>query len=407
MTRRPLPAQGGRGTAGGRRTISLGRLSGFPVLLDRSWFVIAVVIIVLYTPVLSRSVPQIGAWSYLVAAGFCLLLAASVLLHELAHAWAARGFGLPVTHIVLSLMGGHTTFGHDHGRMSWGASLVISVVGPTANLLLGGIGWAVLSTVGDTEQATGLQVLMVLVELTTWANLFVGAFNLIPGLPLDGGRGLEAVIWGISGREHVGTLVAAWVGRLIAATVVAGLLLTGLWRSLALLLVAVLLVWMLLSGASTALRRSRAVRAMSEVRARDLMEPAIAVSAQTPLATVEVLLREAFDAAPTTARATAREPGPVAVVALDDDGTPAGILNPARITGLSPEEQATTRLRRVMDPLTPQAVLSDELSEMGLLEFTAESRLGVFVVVDADTTPVGVLRAARLNDLLAQAGLLR
>ncbi|KAA9393350.1 hypothetical protein FCK90_12630 [Kocuria coralli] len=409
MSSRPgsgaAPAPGGdqppRAAGRWRRPLSLGRVTGFPVLVDRSWFLIAAVVILLYTPVLARSVPQIGAWSYAVAAGFCVLLAASVLLHELAHAWAARAFGWPVTHIVLSLMGGHTSFGQ--ARTSWVASLVISVVGPAANILLGVLGWTVLRAGAGSDPSTGAAVALVLVELVTWANLFVGIFNLIPGMPLDGGRALEALVWGLSGKEHIGTVVAAWAGRLVAAGVLAWLLLTGLWRSLPFLLLSALLVWLLLSGAAAATRRARAGRAMASVRARDLMEPCLAVSAETSLATVEVLLREAFSPAP----GSVAPQGPVAVLGLDHDGVPHGVLNPARITAVPAQDRASIVLGEVMEPLPDGAVLSAELAEMALLEFTAGARLGIFVVVDGEHTPVGVLRASRLNELLRSAGLLR
>lgn len=431
MTRPPTP-EPGHHRAGRRRSLSLGRISGFPLLVDRSWFLIALVIVVLYTPVLTRSVPGLGAWAYLVAVGFCLLLAASVLLHELAHAWSARAFGWPVTHITLSLMGGHTSFGHS--RPSWWASLLISVAGPATNLVLGLTGWVVLSTVAGagTQEATMTgDVLLVLVELTTWANLFVGASNLIPGMPLDGGRALEAVVWGLSGREHVGTVVAAWSGRLVAAVAVAWVLVSGLWRSVPLLIVAALLVWMLVSGASAALRRSRAARAMAHIRARDLMEPCIAVDQSTPLATVELLLREAFATGEGhgVEHGYAEGQGPVAVVATGPDRGPVGTLNPARITAVAAHDRPGLTLGQVMDHLPASAVLPAEMAEMELLEFTASAQQGVFVVVDrvaegdlagrgvgpvdqvhcgeSEFMPVGILRAGRLNQVLDNAGLLR
>ncbi|MDO5619671.1 site-2 protease family protein [Kocuria sp.] len=390
-----------------RRPIQLGRVFGFPLHLDRSWFVIAAVIVLLYTPVLRRVIPDIGAWVYAVAAIFCLLLALSVLLHELAHAWAARAFGWPVTHITLSLMGGHTSFGQ--ARTSWWSSLVISVVGPVANLVLGLLGWLILVVVAPADPSAGVEVFLVLLELTAWANWFVGVFNLIPGLPLDGGRALEAVVWGVSRREFVGTLVAAWTGRIIAAATVALLLVTGLWRSVAFVILAGLLVWMLLSGATAALRRARAARAMAGVNAADLMEPAISVPARTPLAAVELILREAFASEP----GKPAPYGPVAVIVTDgtpeefspNDAAYVGLLNPARITAVPAVQRPAITVDAIMDPLPHGAVIRDDLAELPLLEFAARSGQGVFVVVDSTGTVEGVLRAGRLNEVLQQAGL--
>lgn len=386
--------------SGRRRSLRLGRVGGFPLLLDRSWFVIAAVIILLYSPVLGRVLPGIGGWSYAVAAAFCLLLALSVLLHELAHAWTARAFGWPVTHITLSLMGGHTSFGTS--RTSWFASLVISVAGPVANILLGLAGWGAVTALQPLDAGGAWNVLLVLLELTSWANWFVGIFNLIPGLPLDGGRALEAVVWGICGREFVGTSVAAWTGRVIAVLAVTWILLSGVWRSIPLLILTGLLVWMLWAGASSSLRRARAARAMSGLRAADLMEPAIAVPAETTLDTVEAILRDAFQ----HQAATVSEPGPAAVIAMHGPSC-AGTLSPARVTAVDPQRRAQLQVADVMDPLPAQAVIGSELAELSLLEATARSAQPMFVVVDHHGTPEGVLRAMRLNTVLREAGLLR
>ncbi|NKE09808.1 MULTISPECIES: site-2 protease family protein [Kocuria] len=394
------PVEAAGPARGKRKSLRLGRVGGFPLLLDRSWFVIAAVIILLYSPVLGRVLPNIGGWSYAVAAAFCLLLALSVLLHEWAHAWTARAFGWPVTHITLSLMGGHTSFGAT--RTSWLASLVISVAGPVANILLGLAGWVAVAALQPLEAGGAFNVVLVLVELTSWANWFVGIFNLIPGLPLDGGRALEAVVWGITGREFVGTAVAAWTGRVIAVLAVAWILVSGLWRSIPLLILAGLLVWMLWAGAASSLRRARAARAMSGIRAVDLMEPAIAVPAETTLATVEAILRGAFS----NPADTVAKPGPVAVLAMDGQDC-VGMLNPARVTAEDPHQRAHLALGEVMDPVTGNAVIPSDLAELNLLEATARSAQPMFVVVDGHGTPVGVLRAARLNTVLREAGLLR
>lgn len=383
-----------------RRTIRLGRVAGFPLLLERSWFVIAAVIIVLYSPVLGRVLPGIGGWSYAVAAAFCVLLALSVLLHELAHALTARAFGWPVTHITLSLMGGHTSFGA--AKTSWLASLVISVAGPVANIALGLAGWFTVAALQPLDADGTWNVVLVLVELTSWANWFVGIFNLIPGLPLDGGRALEAVVWGISGRQYAGTTVAAWTGRVVAVLAVAWMLLSGLWRSLPLLILVGLLVWMLWAGASSALRRTRAARAMSGLKATDLMEPAIAVPAETTLAAVEAILRDAFS----HPAGVVPEPGPVAVIAMRD-GACVGVLSPARVTAVDAADRARYKLESVMQLLPAQAVIASDLSDLALLEATARSGQPIFVVVDPAGTPEGVLRAGRVNTVLREAGLLR
>ncbi|MFC6259212.1 site-2 protease family protein, partial [Kocuria oceani] len=178
----------------GRRAagVPLGRIGGVPVTLSWSWFVIAAVTVLLYTPVLLRAYPELGALNYAASLGFALTLALSVLLHELAHAWTGRAFGWPTGRIVLSLLGGHTHFGDV--RTTPLASAAVSLAGPAVNLVLGLAGWALLRT-ADPAPSLG----WVLLDLTTWANLIVGLFNVLPGLPLDGGRVVESVVWALTG----------------------------------------------------------------------------------------------------------------------------------------------------------------------------------------------------------------
>src|SRR5690606_31508822 len=94
------------------------------------------------------------------------------------------------------------------------------VAGPLVNLVLGGALLAaaqpLLAGTGLTQRAVG-----VLVAAMASANLVVAAFNLVPGLPLDGGQLLAALVWRISGRQHTGTVAAAWVGRALALGLVA------------------------------------------------------------------------------------------------------------------------------------------------------------------------------------------
>ena len=122
--------------------LSLGRIAGIPVVLAWSWFVITAFIVLVFGPRVINAFPGIGLGAYAVALGYALLLAASVLLHELAHALTARAFGWPTTRIVLNLWGGHTQFATFNA--SPGRSLVVALAGPAANFVLAGVGWGIL-----------------------------------------------------------------------------------------------------------------------------------------------------------------------------------------------------------------------------------------------------------------------
>ena len=152
MTGSPSQRNGGTGAGrpgcrAPRGSVPLGRIAGMPLYLQSSWLIICVLVVALYGPILRRSMPELGLGAFVVAFGFCVLLGISVLLHELAHAGAARAFGWPVDRIVLSIMGGHTAFGRTHPR--WWASTVVSIVGPIVNLLIAAVGFALLPSLQD------------------------------------------------------------------------------------------------------------------------------------------------------------------------------------------------------------------------------------------------------------------
>ena len=164
----------------------MARPFGIPVHVSPYWFIIAGVFIVIYANDLSNSL-QGTTTRYLVAAAFVVLLYLSVLVHELSHSLVARGYGLPVRRILLYPLGGISEI--DREAPTPGREFAIAAAGPALSLVLGGIGWG-LSQVA-TAGVTGA-----LIRQLMFANIIVGLFNLLPGLPLDGGRMLRAVIWG-------------------------------------------------------------------------------------------------------------------------------------------------------------------------------------------------------------------
>ncbi|MDQ3990143.1 MAG: site-2 protease family protein, partial [Actinomycetota bacterium] len=179
----------------------LGRLRGVPVLLAPSWWVGAVVVTALYAPVVTRLLPEVGDGSVvLLAATLAALLGLSVLLHELGHCVVALRLGVPVLRVRLFLLGGISELARrPAGPRDEG---LIAAAGPAVSVVLAvlaGAGWWVLEPGG---------VLWLLVAEVAVANAAVGAFNLLPGLPLDGGRVLRSLVWAITGRRRTGTTAA-------------------------------------------------------------------------------------------------------------------------------------------------------------------------------------------------------
>ncbi len=257
----------------------LGAVHGVPVYLGRTWPVIAFVIVVTFGPQVDRALPEIGRGSaYAVAVGYVLLLLISVLVHEASHALVAQSRGYRVRQMVADLWGGHTSY--DAADATPLSSALIAVVGPLSNAVLAGAGLVVL-------QVTDGGVAELLTQVFVWANGIVAVFNLLPGLPLDGGYLLDAVVWRVTGSRSRGLLVAGWSGRVVAGLVVllafgSGLrggggpdLITVIWG--------VFVAGFLWAGATGAIARAGAGEVLARVRVRSLLTRVTPLSADTPL----------------------------------------------------------------------------------------------------------------------------
>ncbi|HEY7361830.1 MAG TPA: site-2 protease family protein, partial [Streptosporangiaceae bacterium] len=187
----------------------IARPFGIPVFISPYWFLIAGLFVFLYARSLVQSVPE--TLRYPVAAAFVVLLYASVLVHELSHSLVARGFGLPVRRILLYPLGGFSEI--EREPPTPGREFLVSAAGPAISLALAAGGYALTRAVPEGT------VLRVLLAQLVFANLLVGIFNLLPGLPLDGGRMLRAGVWKLTGRAGQATVVAAWAGRVLALAV--------------------------------------------------------------------------------------------------------------------------------------------------------------------------------------------
>ena len=218
-------------------------MGGVDILIAPSLLIMGVLLVLVFAPRFeSGGFDGGGATSgYQGATLFVLGLYASVFLHELAHLVAARGFGLHVRSITLHLLGGETAI--DSPGRTPVQEFVIAVVGPVISIAIG-VACFVLDAGSAVVAALG------------WINIVVGVFNLLPGLPLDGGRALRATIWQVSGRPDAGTRFTAWAGRLIAVALVVVTLLRvdfdGPTWSVDVAF-AVLVAWYLWEGASHAL----------------------------------------------------------------------------------------------------------------------------------------------------------
>lgn len=247
----------------------LGRVHGIPVYLGRAWPIIALVVVVTFGPTVEIGSRGLG---YAVAGVYAVLLLASVLAHEAGHAIVARRVGARVDRIVADLWGGHTVF--DSGDLRPGSAALVAIAGPIANLALAALGWALAQAVSSVVPALLLWALFV-------TNLFVAGFNLLPGLPLDGGFVVDAIVWKVTGNRATGMVFAGWVGRVVTVLVALWFVGEPLWHGRAPSLVT--MVWVgligafLWTGATQAIRAGAARHSIQSVRVGQVLRPVAVV----------------------------------------------------------------------------------------------------------------------------------
>ena len=197
------------------RGFRIATIRGVPVNVDSSWIWIAVLLVATFWAQLDREFPDIaGGEAFAFALFGALIFFGSVFLHEAAHAVTARANGIEVHGITLVFFGGFTAARAD--EKGPGAAFAIAGLGPGTSLGLSGVFWVLARA---TESSGG--PLPGLFSYVAAVNLFMAVFNALPGLPLDGGRMLQSVVWRVTGDRQKGTRIAARSGLVVGGLVFA------------------------------------------------------------------------------------------------------------------------------------------------------------------------------------------
>lgn len=188
--------------------IRLGRIHGIPIAVDWSWSVISLLMAAAFY---LRVAPEQGSsWPAVVAAAAgAVLLVASVLVHELSHAVVAVRLGIAIRSVTLFVFGGYTEMQTEPSSPR--QEFLVAGSGPAASVALGGALW--LGSLPFSGAVADV------VTLLAWINVAVALFNLLPGLPLDGGRLLRALAWRVTGDGDRASRLAGDAGRLLGALV--------------------------------------------------------------------------------------------------------------------------------------------------------------------------------------------
>jgi Zn-dependent protease len=358
-------------------TIRIGSIAGSDVLVSSSWFLVAGLVAVLMGPRVEEVQPGLGAWKYVAGLAFAVILYMSVLLHEASHAVMARRYGFPVSSITLHFLGGMTAIEGEANRPR--QEFMIAVVGPLTSIAVG------VAAVGMWF-VTPDGLLRMAVEGLAGANLLVGVLNLVPGLPLDGGRVLKSVVWGATGNVHRGTIVAGWGGRVTAAAVLCwpifqeGIL--GRPPDIIDFILALVIAIFLWSGATSAMASARLRRRLPGLVARDLARRTLTVPDDLPLGEA-------------VRRAQEAEAG--SIVTVTSGGRPTGVVNEAALLATPEDRRPWVAVSTVARTLGEGLSLPVGIRGEELILAISRNPASEYLLLDEDGSIYGVLTTADVD----------
>ncbi len=351
--------------------------------MSSSWFLVAALIAFVMAPRVDQIQPGLGGWKYVVGVSFAIVLYLAVLLHEAAHAIAARRYGFEVHSITLHFLGGVTAI--EGEARTPRQEFWIAVVGPITSLAVGASAAALWFVTPD-----GL--LRLTVEGLAGANLLIGLLNLVPGLPLDGGRVLKAAVWRITGRVETGIAAAGWGGRVAAAAVFLWPFVqesvTGLETTLLDVILYGVIALFLWSGASQAIAVARIRAKVARVVARDLARRTLAVPDDLPLA--EAIRR-------------ARDQQAGSILTVSTAGDPLGVVDEAAVRAMPEDRQPWVAVSVVTRTVEEGLRLPVGITGAELLDAIRRTPASEYLLVEPDGAVYGVLATADVERAV-QAG---
>lgn len=370
-----------------RAQIKLARVFGVELGLHYSWLIIAVLIAFSAADYFRGIHPEWSTgvvWGISIIAG--VLFFVFLFAHELSHALVAKARGLPIHKITLFALGGMAQIEKEPTRAS--TEFWMGIVGPVTSFVIGCALFGLAILVGWTwgaKPATPGQAILVSLG---YVNVLLGAFNMIPGFPLDGGRVLRAIIWGITGSADRSTRIAARIGQLVGmGFILYGILqffaggpgagFNGLWLAF--------IGWFLMNAAGASYMQITATHALQGVNVGQVM------SGDCQLVEGHISLRDFVD------HFLLRTGRRCFIVA--DNGRPLGLITPAEVRQVPRDDWSVTSVQAAMKPLEKIHSVTPDTPVMSALEIMGREDVNQLPVM-SDGHMAGILSRAHVLELL-------
>jgi Zn-dependent protease len=360
--------------------IRVGSLFGIPFYLNPSWFFVLGLMTLSYGGQLALFPELHGIIPWLLGLVASLLLFASVVAHELGHSFVALAQGIEVKSITLFLFGGLAALGEESKNPL--QAFLVAIAGPVVSLLLFGL----FTIIGLTIPLPVF--IRSIVYLLATINLMLALFNLIPGLPLDGGNVLKAIVWKVTGNPQKGVIFASrfgqffgWLAIAIGALGTLNVIPFGNFWTL-------LIGWFLLQNAGFSAQSARLEDKLNNYTAGD------AVIAESPIIQENLSLREFTNEYVIGKKVWQK------FLVTNELGQLVGVLNVEDLKSISTLMWSETLVKDLMKPHTDIKTISDSLSLLEVAKMFEKQPEKELTVVKENGFVVGLIEKNSIINFL-------
>jgi Zn-dependent protease/CBS domain-containing protein len=364
-------------------TIRVGNLFGIPFYVHPSWFLVLGLVTWSYSSALATQFPQLGGGlPLLLGLMTALLLFSSVVAHELGHSFVAIRQKIDVKSITLFIFGGLASL--EKESQTPAEAFWVAIAGPIVSIIL----FAIATTIDFVTAASG--PLAAILSLLASVNLTLALFNLIPGLPLDGGNILKALVWKITGKSYKGVAVASRIGQIFGWLAIASgvipLLLFGSFVNFWNLLIG----FFLLQNAGNAAQFARVQEKLTGLTAAD------AVTKDSPIVKADLSLRELADQKLLNAQEYRR------FLVTDEQGQLLGAISVDNLRNIPNTLWAETPVSQVMQPIEQSSTVQSDKPLLEVVQLLEKQKTSALAVIRDNGFLVGILEKAAIINLLQE-----
>ncbi len=360
----------------------VGNLFGIPFFINISWFFVLALTTLNFGGGLAAQFPWLGASALVLGLVAGILLFVSVLLHELGHSFAAQQQGISVNSITLFLFGGLASL-NDEAKTPAGA-FWIAVAGPLVSLTL----FFLLTLLASSGLIVG--PLAAITSLLAYINLVLATFNMIPGLPLDGGNVLKAAVWKLSGNRYRGIRWASRSGQIIGWSAIALGVLSVLGISNVGSVWTLIIGWFILQNAGQSAQSATVQEALSGLTAAD------AVLKNSPIISIDNTLRDLADMAIVS---NGISPWRQFLV-TNPDSQLAGTIDLDILKTIPSVDWTTCEIRDFLKPTAQEIEVEADKPLIDVMRQLENQKTQALAVTQANGALVGLLEKSEIANLL-------